>query len=98
MEYVIVCIVAFLASAMTLYSGFGLGAVLLPAFAIFFPLPIAIALTAIVHFLNNLFKLSLLFKHANKGVVLRFGLVAVPTSYIVISERRHFPSCQVLNL
>jgi uncharacterized protein len=82
MEYIIVCPVAFLASAMTLYSGFGLGTVLLPAFAIFFPLPIAVALTAIVHFLNNLFKLSLLFKYANKGVVLRFGLVAIPASYI----------------
>lgn len=64
MEYVIVCLVAFLSSAMTLYSGFGLGSVLLLAFAIFSTLPIAVALTAIIHFLNNLFKLSLLFKHA----------------------------------
>lgn len=82
MEYVIICPIAFLASALTLYSGFGLGALLLPAFAIFFPLPIAVALTAIVHFLNNLFKFSLLFKHANIGVVLRFGLVAIPASYL----------------
>jgi uncharacterized protein len=82
MEYLIVCPVAFLASAMTLFSGFGLGVILLPAFALFFPLPIAVALTAIVHFLNNLFKLSLLYKHANKSVVLRFGLLAMPASYL----------------
>ena len=34
---------AFLASGLTLYSGFGLGTVLLPAFALFFPVEVAVA-------------------------------------------------------
>ena len=62
-EYLLICIVALLASGLTLFSGFGLGTLLLPAFALFFPVPAAIAMTALVHFANNLFKLALLGRH-----------------------------------
>ncbi|MDQ3047267.1 MAG: TSUP family transporter [Bacteroidota bacterium] len=81
MEYVIICLVAFAASGLTLFSGFGLGTLLLPAFAAFFPIDMAIALTAVVHFLNNLFKLFLLGRHADKGVVIKFGLPALIASF-----------------
>lgn len=74
MEYFIICLVAFLASGLTFFSGFGLGTILLPAFAVFFPLETAISITAVVHFLNNLFKLTLTAKNANSGVVVKFGL------------------------
>ena len=74
MDYFIICIVAFLGSALTLFSGFGLGTILVPVFAIFFPIEIAIALTAIVHFLTNIFKLTLLGRNANKSVIVRFGI------------------------
>ncbi len=77
MHYVIICTAAFLASGLTLFSGFGLGTILLPTMAIFFPLDTAIALTAVVHLLNNLFKLALLGRQADKKTVLRFGLPAV---------------------
>ena len=73
----VICVVALLASALTLFSGFGLGTLLLPAFAIFFPVELAVAMTAVVHFANNLFKLALVGRHADRGVVLRFGLPAV---------------------
>ncbi len=73
MEWVIVPLVALIASGLTLYSGFGLGTLLLPAFALFFPVSIAVALTAIVHMLNNVFKLALVGKHADRMTVLRFG-------------------------
>lgn len=77
MEYVIICIAALFGSGLTLFSGFGLGTILVPVFAIFFPIEIAIALTAIVHFLNNLFKLTLVGQHADRKIVLRFGIPAV---------------------
>ena len=80
MEYLVVCIVALLASALTLFSGFGLGTLLLPAFAIFFPLPVAIAMTAIVHLANNIFKFVLVGRHADWQVVLRFGIPAIAAS------------------
>ena len=47
MSFLIVCITALLASGLTLFSGFGLGTVLLPAFAIFFPIEVAVAMTAV---------------------------------------------------
>jgi len=77
MDYLVISVVALVASGLTLFSGFGLGTLLMPAFALFFPLETAVALTAIVHLLNNLFKLALLGKHANRGVVLRFGVPAL---------------------
>ena len=56
MDFLLIGLVAFLASGLTLYSGFGLGTVLLPAFALFFPVEVAVAATGTVHLLNNLFK------------------------------------------
>lgn len=75
-------VAALLASALTLFSGFGLGTVLMPVFAIFFPVPVAIAATAVVHLANNLFKLALLARHADWGVVLRFSVPAVVAALI----------------
>lgn len=80
MDYLIVGLVAFLASGLTLYSGFGLGTVLLPAFAIFFPVPVAVAATGTVHLLNNLFKGGLLGRHADWRIVALFGLPAIPAA------------------
>jgi uncharacterized protein len=79
---VIISLAAFAASALTLYSGFGLGTLLMPVVAIFFPLDIAIALTAIVHLANNLFKLALLGKHADRSVLWRFGVPALLFAFV----------------
>ncbi len=76
-DYAVVCLVALLASALTLVSGFGLGTLLLPAFALFFSLPAAIAATAIVHLANNLFSLGLVGKYADRRLLLAFGVPAV---------------------
>jgi uncharacterized membrane protein YfcA len=72
-DYLVVCLVALLVSALTLFSGFGLGTVLMPAFALFFPVPVAVAATAVVHLANNLFKVSLVGRKANWSVVVRFA-------------------------
>lgn len=66
--------VAMGASLLTLISGFGLGTLLLPAFAVFFPLELAVAMTAVVHLLNNGFKFGLLWKHVDVGILIRFGI------------------------
>lgn len=81
MDILIVSLTALLASALTLFSGFGLGTLLMPVVALFFPAEIAIAITAIVHFANNIFKLGLLGKNANKEVLLRFGIPAILASF-----------------
>ncbi len=77
MEYLLVPLVALLASGLTLFSGFGLGTLLLPVFAVFFEIDAAVAMTGVVHLLNNLFKLALLGRHADRGVILRFGAPAI---------------------
>lgn len=82
MEYIIICLVAFLASILTFFSGFGLGTILLPVLALFFPIEVAIALTGVVHFFNNMFKLVLVGKNANKKVLLYFGIPAVFFAFI----------------
>jgi len=73
--------VALLASGLTFFSGFGLGTLLLPAFALFVPVDRAVALTAIVHFLNGLFKLALVGRQADRRVAVRFGLPAVAAAF-----------------
>jgi len=73
LELAIIAITACLVSGLTLFSGFGLGTVLTPVFALFFPVPFAVAATAVVHFANNLFKLGLMARQANWRVVARFG-------------------------
>lgn len=80
MEFLLVPGVALLASALTLFSGFSLGTLLLPAMAVFFPLDLAVALTAAVHLANNVFKLGLLVRLAHWPTLARFGLPAVPAA------------------
>ena len=77
MEIVVISLAAFVVAILTFFSGFGLGTILTPVFMIFFPVEMAIALTGIVHFFNNIFKLFLVGRNANKEVLLRFGIPAV---------------------
>lgn len=80
-EIIIICIAAFFTSILTFFSGFGLGTILMPVFALFFPVEVAIALTGVVHFANNLFKMVLVGKHTNKQVLLHFGIPAIFASF-----------------
>jgi uncharacterized membrane protein YfcA len=82
MSYVIICTVALLVSGLTLFSGFGLGTLLMPAFALFFPIEVAIAATAIVHLANNIFKVALVGRNADFGIVLKFALPAAFSAMI----------------
>lgn len=82
MELILVSIAALLVAALTLFSGFGLGTLLMPVFALFFPLEVAVGVTAIVHLANNLFKVALVGRHASWPVALRFGLPAIPAAVV----------------
>jgi uncharacterized membrane protein YfcA len=69
MSYVVICTV-------------GLGTLLLPAFALFVPVEHAVALTAVVHLLNSLFKLALTGRHIDRSVVVRFGVPAIAMAFL----------------
>jgi len=76
MEITIISIVALLVAGLTFFSGFGLGTLLLPTFALFFPIEIAVAATAIVHLANNIYKGLLMGRYADVKLVLIFTLPA----------------------
>ena len=102
MQEIIIIITAFLASGLTFFSGFGLGTILLPVFAIFFPVEIAVALTAIVHFLNNVFKFFLVGKSIDKSILWRFGVPAIISAFVgafvlnYLSDLKPFHEYQLL--
>ncbi|HSK03411.1 MAG TPA: sulfite exporter TauE/SafE family protein [Kofleriaceae bacterium] len=81
MDFVVVALVAGLASCLTFFTGFGLGTLLLPAFSLFFPVTTAVALTGTVHLLNGLFKLILVGRNASWRVVVRFGVPGILAAF-----------------
>ena len=82
MDFLLVAAVAMLASGLTMFSGFGLGVLLLPVFAIFFPVELAVAATAVVHGANNVLKALLL-----RGAV---G-TSRGASFSIFDQGWHFP-------
>jgi uncharacterized membrane protein YfcA len=81
-DLLLIPLVGALIGAVSLVSGFGLGTVLMPVYAVFFPLDVAIAATAVVHLVNNLFKLALVGRWAKRAVVLRFGVPAIAAALV----------------
>jgi len=81
MDLLIVALAALGASTLTMFSGFGLGTLLMPVLALFLPVDLAVAATAIVHAANNLWKVGLLGRHAERAVLLRFGLPAIAAAF-----------------
>jgi len=81
-EHLTVGLAALLVSGLTLYSGFGLGTLLMPVFALFFPVEMAVAATAVVHGANSAFKAVAVGKHADRAVTLRFGVPAILAAFV----------------
>jgi uncharacterized protein len=79
---ILISIVAFFTAVLTFFSGFGLGTILSPVLAIFFPIEIAIALTGVVHFFNKIFQVFLIGRLADRKVLLRFGLPAIFSAFL----------------
>ncbi|TNE68891.1 sulfite exporter TauE/SafE family protein [bacterium] len=96
MEFVLLGVIAFLTSLLTFFSGFGLGTILAPVFMLFFPVDVSIALTGVVHLLNNLFKGLLIGKHANKEVFVKFGIPAILAAFIGAFTLIYLPDFQAI--
>lgn len=92
MEILIISFTAFFVAILTFFSGFGLGTILTPVFMLYFPTELAIALTGIVHFVNNIFKLVLVGKNANREVLLKFGIPAVLAALVGAWLLIHLPN------
>lgn len=81
-QILIISSVALGASLLTFFSGFGLGTILLPVFALFFPIEVAIVMTGIVHLSNNIFKIILVFKHIAWKMFLKFGIPSMVGAFL----------------
>lgn len=62
----------------------------MPVFALFFPVHVAVAETAVVHGANNIFKLLVVARHANRELVLRFGIPAILAAFAGVAIGKHF--------
>lgn len=82
MAFLVVGMAALSVSALTLFSGFGLGTLLMPVSAIFFPLEVAVAATAVVHGANNVLKVTMFGRQADWKVVSRFAVPAVLCAFL----------------
>lgn len=82
METVVIASASFFAALLTFFSGFGLGTLLMPVVALFFSPAVAIAITAVVHFANNLLKFFLVAKSADIKTLIYFGLPAVIFAFL----------------
>ena len=80
-QYIFVLIVTLCISAMTLLTGFGIGTVLTPTFALLYDVKTAIFLVAIVHIANNFLKFGLFFRSLDKKILLRFGGLSLAGSF-----------------
>ncbi len=96
MEILVISLAAFVVAILTFFSGFGLGTILTPVFMIFFPVDLAIALTGIVHFFNNIFKLVLVGNKADKDTLIRFGIPAVIAAFLGAWLLLHIPDAKPL--
>lgn len=95
LAFVSICACALGASLLTFFSGFGLGTLLTPVVALFFPITVAIALTSVVHLLNSLFKVALTYREIDLNTCLRFGLpaaVAALGGAIVLNHLSDLPA------
>lgn len=80
--HLLIAVASAFAAGLTLFSGFGLGTLLLPVFALFFPPALAVGATAVVHGANNLFKLLLVGRKADRSLVVRFGVPAIAAAVV----------------
>jgi len=71
-ELLLLALLGAVASAITIVSGFGLNTVLVPAFAVLFPLPLAIAAVALVHLIASGIRLVIFRAHINREIALQF--------------------------
>lgn len=102
-SFILIGLVSLVASFLTFFSGFGLGTLLLPVFAVFFSIETAITLTAIVHFCNNIFKTTITYKDIDYRVVKSFGLSSIIGAiigsfiFVQLAARIYTVNYQIMN-
>lgn len=81
-QYTLLIFVTLGTSVVTLFTGFGVGTIMMPVMALFFDVKVAIFLAAIVHFFNNMSRLVLYRSELNWKIIQRFGVVSIIGAFI----------------
>lgn len=81
-QYIVLILVTLGTSVVTLFTGFGVGTIMMPVMALFFDVKVAIFLAAIVHFFNNMSRLALYRTEINWKIIQRFGVVSIIGAFI----------------
>ena len=63
---------------------------------VFFPVELSIALTGVVHFFNNIFKLGLVGRSADKQVLIKFGIPAILAAFLGAAVLINLPDAKPL--
>ncbi len=82
MQYVILVSLSLFTSIVTLFTGFGVGTIMMPVMALFFDVKVAILLAAIIHIFNNLSRIVLYYRHLRWEIVRRFGVVSILGAFV----------------
>lgn len=82
LQYVSLISVTLLTSVITLFTGFGVGTIMMPVMALFFDIKVAIFLAAIVHFFNNISRILLYRRDLRRDILRRFGVVSIAGAFI----------------
>ncbi len=77
LDFIIILVITFVISTLTLLTGFGVGTVLTPTFTFFYDAKTAVFLVSIVHLANNLLKLGLFRQHIDKRILIKFGGISL---------------------
>jgi len=76
-HFLFILLITFATSTLTLLTGFGVGTILTPTFALLYDVKTAVLLVSIVHLTNNLLKFGLFRRNVNLSILRRFGLVSI---------------------
>jgi uncharacterized membrane protein YfcA len=82
LELIFLILVTLLVSTLTLLTGFGVGTILTPAFALMYDVKTAVMLVSVIHLLNNLLKLGMFYRSIKAKVFWRFGLISIFGAFI----------------
>lgn len=81
-QYLLLILITLGTSVVTLFTGFGVGTIMMPIMALFFDVKVAIFLAAIVHFFNNISRIVLYRSEINWKIIQRFGIVSIVGAFI----------------
>ena len=82
MQYIVLVSLSLFTSIVTLFTGFGVGTIMMPVMALFFDVKVAILLAAIVHIFNNISRIVLYYRHLRWEIVRRFGVVSILGAFV----------------